>query len=238
MGLLYNFPLPIKIMTIQIRLFAILRERAGVSEFKIECPEGSLVSHAVAQIQQRFPIIAAYCNRAAYAVNCSYAQANTILHDGDELALIPPVSGGVDDDWIDILPDPLDTAAALRFVTTESAGGIDLFLGTTRSDQDSAGRQLVALDYEAYMDMAKQQLQNLARQARQDWPIERLVLLHRIGRVGLGEPSVLIAVASPHRAEAFAACRWLIDTLKKEAAIWKKEIWTTGPATWSGTQPP
>ena len=93
---------------------------------------------------------------------------------------------------------------------------------------------LVALDYEAYADMAAAQLRDLAGRARARWPVERLALLHRTGRVGLAAPSVLVAVSTPHRGEAFEACRWLIDTLKAEAAIWKKEVWADGSSSWVG----
>ncbi len=136
------------------------------------------------------------------------------------------------EDWIMLTSEPLDSAAAVAFVTDGRAGGIDIFLGTTRTDASPDGRELVALDYEAYEQMAVQQLHDLARQGRQQWPIVKLVLLHRTGRVGVGEPSVLIAVSTPHRGDAFAACRWLIDTLKKDVAVWKKEVWADGTTAW------
>jgi len=135
-------------------------------------------------------------------------------------------------DWIAVSSQPLDVAAAVAHVTDALAGGIDLFLGTTRQEQAEGGRQLLALDYEAYQEMALKQMQDLARRARARWPIVRLALLHRVGRVALGEPSVIIAVATPHRADAFEACRFLIDELKKDVAIWKKEIWADGSMTW------
>lgn len=140
-------------------------------------------------------------------------------------------------DWIELSNEPIDVAQAMRLLADSRAGGIAVFLGTTRAQTD-AGRNLLALDYEAYAEMAESQLHELARQARDRWPIVKLALLHRTGRVALGEPSVLIAVATPHRAQAFDACRWLIDTLKSSAAIWKKEIWTDGSATWSSPPPP
>jgi molybdopterin synthase catalytic subunit len=112
------------------------------------------------------------------------------------------------------------------------AGAVAIFLGTTRAERHPDGRALVALEYEAYADMATAQLRDLAERARARWPVLRLAVLHRTGRVPVGEPSVLIAVATPHRAESFEACRWLIDTLKSEAAIWKKEIWSDGSGSW------
>jgi|SRR5690348_8522204 len=139
------------------------------------------------------------------------------------------------DDWIDLLADPLDPQGAVAFVSDPRAGGIAVFLGTTRAESNNQTRPLHALDYEAYADMVQPQLQDLARRARQQWPIVKLALLHRTGRVALAEPSVVIAVSTPHRQNAFDACRWLIDTLKSEAAIWKKEIWADGSSTWVAT---
>lgn len=137
-----------------------------------------------------------------------------------------------DDDQIHLTPDPLDAAAAVAFVTDGRAGGIDVFLGTTRAETSPDGRALVALDYESYEQMAVEQLRELAKRARAQWPIVKVALLHRMGRVAVGEPSVIIAVSAPHRGDAFAACRWLIDTLKKDVAIWKKEVWADGTGTW------
>ncbi len=111
-------------------------------------------------------------------------------------------------------------------------GAVCTFLGTTRAEKRTDGVALIALDYEAYEHMALEQLHDLARRARERWPIEALTMLHRVGRVKVGEPSVLIAVSTPHRAEAFEACRWLIDTLKKEVTIWKKDVWDDGATGW------
>jgi molybdopterin synthase catalytic subunit len=135
-------------------------------------------------------------------------------------------------DRIALSSEPITAADAIAHVTVPNAGGISLFSGNTRAENSPQGRRLVALDYEAYPEMALAQLQDLAVRARQRWPILNLVIIHGIGRVAVGEPSVLIAVSTPHRAEAFEACRWLIDTLKAEVAIWKKEIWEDGSGTW------
>jgi molybdopterin synthase catalytic subunit len=135
-------------------------------------------------------------------------------------------------DWCEILATPLPTAEAIAFVQDARAGGIAVFLGTTRAEDSAAGQRLLALDYEAYGEMAGPQLADLARRARERWPIIKLAVLHRTGRVGLAEASVVIAVSTPHRAESFEACRWLIDTLKDEVSIWKKEIWADGSGSW------
>jgi molybdopterin synthase catalytic subunit len=137
-------------------------------------------------------------------------------------------------DWCQLLSSPLETARAIEFVSHTEAGGVAVFLGTTRAESRNPDNQpLLALDYEAYAELAIRQLQDLATRARQKWPmILKLALLHRTGRVPLSEPSVVIAVSTPHRAHAFEACRWLIDTLKAEVAIWKKEVWQDGTGTW------
>jgi molybdopterin synthase catalytic subunit len=136
-------------------------------------------------------------------------------------------------DWVKLSIDALDVSAAVGFVSVPAAGGVDVFLGTTRAERDESGRELEALEYEAYPEMAVGQMLELARRVRERWPaVERCVLHHRLGRVGVAEPSVVIAVSTPHRAEAFEACRWLIDALKKDVAVWKKEVWADGTGTW------
>lgn len=141
------------------------------------------------------------------------------------------------DDWIEILASDLPTGKAIDFVSDPRAGGIALFLGTTRGEKNGQGQDLVSLEYEAYPEMAVPQLQTLAGAARSQWPIVKQVILHRTGRVGLAEPSVLIAVASPHRHEAFSAARFIIDAIKADVAIWKKEIWSDGSGTWVQPNP-
>ena len=140
-------------------------------------------------------------------------------------------------DLVELHADPLDASAALAFVVTPAAGGIDVFLGTTRAETHADGRRLVALDYEAYAEMALKVMRDLAARARARWPVVRLAILHRTGRVGLGEPSVVIAVSTPHRADAFEACRWLIDALKAEVPVWKQEVWDDGTGTWVHPDP-
>lgn len=142
-------------------------------------------------------------------------------------------------DWLDILPTPLPISDAISFVSDEAAGGINLFLGTTRSENNpETNHPLLALDYEAYLEMALPQLRTLAAAARSQWPILKLVILHRTGRVPLAEPSVLIAASTPHRQEAFDSVRFIINTLKADLAIWKKEVWSDGSATWVHPTPP
>ena len=139
---------------------------------------------------------------------------------------------GGEADWVALQPQPIDVPAVVRFVADPRAGGIDVFLGTTRSERNAAGQELLALDYEAYAEMAVERMRKLAVGARERWPVVKLALLHRTGRVPVADPSVVIAVACPHRGEAFDACRWLIDALKADVPIWKKEVWADGTGTW------
>ena len=135
-------------------------------------------------------------------------------------------------DWILLTERPLPVAKAIDGAYADDGGGVDIFLGTTRWENNDQGHDLLALDYEAYAEMALKQMHDLARNARERWPIKRLAILHRLGRVEVTQPSVAIVVACGHRAEAFEACRWIIDTLKKDVAIWKKEVWADGSGTW------
>lgn len=141
-------------------------------------------------------------------------------------------------DWIALCDDPIDVGPVVAFVSAPQAGGIGVFLGTTREETRPDGRSLVALDYEAYGPMALNGMQDLADRARARWPVSRLAILHRVGRVEVGKPSVVIAVATPHRGEAFEACRWIIDTLKAEIPIWKREAWDDGTGSWVDPSPP
>lgn len=137
-----------------------------------------------------------------------------------------------EDDIVALQSTPLDIAAATTAVGDDECGAIAVFVGTTRADKNSEGRALVALNYEAYGEMAQRQMRELAQEARKRWPIRRVAMLHRTGAVKVGEPSVLVVVSTPHRAEAFEACRFLIDKLKAQVTIWKKEIWGDGSSTW------
>jgi molybdopterin synthase catalytic subunit len=136
------------------------------------------------------------------------------------------------EDWIQLTAEAIGAEPAVRFVTHPDAGGIDVFLGTTRAEMSVSGQRLAALDYEAYPDMALARMRALAADARRRWAIVKVAMLHRTGRVALAEPSVVIAVSTGHRAEAFEACRYLIDALKAEAPIWKKEVWADGSTSW------
>ena len=200
-----------------VRLFAGLRERAGTGERRLELPEGSRVADVWALLK-----LGKQPGGLLYAVNREYAAADTPLSAGDEVALIPPVSGGA----FTLSEEPLDPAAVIREVSDPRAGGIATFIGTTRVE--SRGRTVHYLDYEAYGGMAEQVMAELAEELKRKHDLCELAIAHRIGRVDIGEPSVVIAASAPHRAAALAACQEAIDTLKETVPLWKKEVYEGG----------
>jgi len=204
-------------MEVVVRLFAGVRERAGTGERRLELPEGSRVADIWAELE-----LGEQPAGLLYAVNRQYAPADTPLSAGDEIALIPPVSGGA----FRLSEEPLDPAAVIREVSDPRAGGIATFIGTTRVE--SRGRTVHYLDYEAYGGMAEQVMAELADELKRKHDLCELAIPHRIGRVDIGEPSVVIAVSAPHRAAALAACREAIDTLKETVPLWKKEVYEGG----------
>jgi MoaE-MoaD fusion protein len=200
-----------------VRLFAGLRERAGVPERVLELPEGARVADVWAPLE-----LGAEPNGLLYAVNKAYADRDRTLVDGDEVALIPPVSGGA----FRLTEEPIDLDAVVADVADERAGAIATFLGTTRIE--SRGRTVIHLDYEAYAGMAEQVMAEIADELYARYDLCRVAITHRVGRVGIGETSVAIAVSAPHRHDALAACRDAIDTLKDRVPLWKKEGYEGG----------
>jgi len=204
-------------MRVTVKLFAGLRERAGTGERELEVPEGSRVADVWAPLG-----LGDQPPGLLYAVNKAYAEPSRPLAEGDEVALIPPVSGGA----FRLTGDPIDVAAVLADVADERAGAVATFLGTTRLR--SRGRTVVHLEYEAYEGMAEHVMEEIAAGLLARYDLCRVAMTHRVGRVGIGETSVAIAVSAPHRADALAACRDAIDTLKLEVPLWKKEVYEGG----------
>jgi len=205
-------------MRVTVRLFAMLRERAGSNQIEIELPEGALVSDALERVRaltDGVPVV--------MAVNQEYAERDAILHGGDEVALIPPVSGGsVGALHARVTSEPLALEPLIERVTDPRAGAVVTFLGVTR--------EVAELDYDAYVEMAGRKIGEIVAAAVQRHGLCAAAAEHRIGVVPLSEPSVAVAVSAPHRDAAFAGAREIIDEIKSQAPIWKKEEgeWVSG----------
>jgi molybdopterin synthase catalytic subunit/molybdopterin converting factor small subunit len=200
-----------------VKLFAGLRERAGSSERELELSEGTRAGDVWAALE-----LGDEPDGLLYAVNREYAARERRLADGDEVAVIPPVSGGS----FRLSERSLELDAAVAEVRSEQAGAIATFVGTTRVR--SRGRTVLHLDYEAYAGMAEKVMAEIADDLRSRYELCNVAIHHRVGRVAIGEPSVVIAVSAPHRQDALAACRDAIDTLKGTVPLWKKEVYEGG----------
>ena len=202
-------------MRVTVKLFAGLRERAGWKERELD---------GVNRVADVWPALdlGDEPDGLLYAVNRQYAGADRPLADGDEVALIPPVSGGT----FRLQAEPLSLDAVVDDVRSEQAGAIATFIGTTRAQ--SRGRTVLHLDYEAYEEMAEQVMAGIAAELTSRYEIDAIAIHHRTGRVEIGEASVVIAVSAPHRQDALAACKDAIDTLKERVPLWKKEFYEGG----------
>jgi MoaE-MoaD fusion protein len=200
-----------------VRLFAGLRERAGDGTREIEVAERTRASDVWAAIG-----LGEEPNGVLYAINKQYVERDTELADGDELALIPPVSGGA----FRLTEDPIDVDGVVAEVRRAEAGAIATFSGTTRIH--SRGRTVHHLEYEAYPGMAEKVMEEIATRLKEKYELCEVAITHRIGRVGIGDTSVAIAVSAPHRDDALAACKEAIDTLKEQVPLWKKEVYEGG----------
>jgi len=211
-------------MRIAVRLFAVLRERAGARTLELELPDGASVTDVWPALD-----LGDEPTGLLLAVNRAYVARDALLHDGDEVALIPPVSGGS----FRLSDEPLSLDEAVREVASADAGAVATFSGTTRAH--SRGREVVRLEYEAYEGMAEQEMERIAAELKGRYALVDVAIHHRVGVVGIGETSVVIAVSAAHRGDALAACRDAIDTLKQTVPLWKKEIYVGGEE-WVGSE--
>jgi molybdopterin synthase catalytic subunit len=224
-------------MRVRVLFFGMLKDLSGKSGDLLELAEDATVRDVLAHYESQIPQLKESLPSLALAVNQEYAGPGTKLKDGDEIALLPPVSGGSSEPVEGLQPrhaeitrEPIDTQGVLASIKRGEDGSALVFEGIVRNQ--TRGRRTLYLDYEAYEKMALREMESLATQALEKFQIRDVALVHRLGRLQIGDTSVLIAVASAHRAAAFEACRWLIDTLKRTVPIWKKEYFEDG-AVWA-----
>jgi len=225
-------------MKIGVLLFGVLKDVVGRSSETVDLPEGSRVQEILIYYAGAEPRFAAMVPALAISVNQEYAGADRTLSEGDEVGLLPPVSGGLEGNGVpneklgdaQIVREAIDKDAAVRRLQQPADGAAVIFDGVVRDN--TRGRRTLYLEYEAYEAMALKQMQSLVEEARARFQVRGASIVHRLGKLEIGETSVLIVVASAHRAAAFEACRWIIDTLKKTVPIWKKEYFEDG-AVWA-----
>jgi molybdopterin synthase catalytic subunit len=231
-------------MRVRVLFFGMLKDLLGRSADSVDLPEGATVRDVIAHYAAAVPRLKESLPSLALAVNQQYAVPDTKLKADDEVALLPPVSGGAGETpagqpagrprYALIVRDCIDSSRTVAGLKGGEDGALVIFEGVVRNQ--TRGRKTRYLEYEAYEEMALQQMEALGAQAVQQFQIRDLAIVHRLGRLEIGETSVLIAVVSAHRAAAFEACRWLIDTLKRTVPIWKKEYFEDG-AVWADGEP-
>jgi MoaE-MoaD fusion protein len=224
-------------MQVRVLFFGILKDIAGKASDEVSLPEGATVGDVLSHYAQDTKL-KAMLGSIAVALNQEYAAPTASLHDRDEVGLLPPVSGGAaqpaTQSRVQLSSERIDTAGLAERMKRAEDGAVVVFEGIVRDN--SRGRRTLYLDYEAYEEMARKQLEELAAQALEKFKVREVAVAHRLGRLQIGETSVAIVVGSAHRAAAFDACRWMIDTLKKTVPIWKKEHFEDG-AVWADGEP-
>lgn len=219
-------------MRVRVLYFAVVRERLGRDEETLELPAGADVAAAWRELERWHPELAALRPVVKLAVNEEFAPADRALAAGDVIALIPPVAGGAG--VFRVIDEPLSLDEVVRAVTSDEHGGVVTFTGVVR--RQSRGKRIVRLEYEAYRPMAERKLAEIGAQLAAEQPGVRVAIVHRVGKLAVGDAAVVIAASAPHRAAAFDACRAAIDRLKESVPIWKKEIAEDGEE-WIGLGP-
>jgi len=223
-----------KTMRVRVLFFGQLKEITGLTQDDAELSDGARVEDLFERYGRRFPKLAEFRASIAASVNQEYAAWRAPLSPGDEVAFLPPVSGGqqiaVAEDIFQFVREPIAARAMLDAMKAPENGALVVFDGFVRNN--FKGQRTLYLEYEAYEPMADAKMREIGAQIREQFSIHRLVIIHRLGRLEVGETSVLIAVSSAHRAAAFDACRYAIDTLKRSVPIWKKEYFAGG-AVWA-----
>jgi molybdopterin synthase catalytic subunit len=221
-------------MHITARFFALHRDVVGAAQIELEVETGTTAGELWSRLGETYPRLQGATRSLMFAVNQAYADPGVELHEGDEVAFIPPVSGGSDPEFrpFVITDAPLHSDPLTEYVQTSSDGAVVLFVGVARDN--SEGKATASLHYEAYAAMAEPVLRQIAEEAAGRWEIGRVAVHHRTGPLEIGETAVLVAVAAPHRHGAFAAAEYIMDRIKEIAPIWKRETWTDGASEWIG----
>jgi molybdopterin synthase catalytic subunit len=217
---------------VTLRFFAIMRERIGESERAVSFPSGSRVADVVRYVEEEFEAIAPLFRASMLMRNHEYVDREELLADGDEIAFIPPVSGGERDHYR-VTADVLDSQAIAALVEDDGAGAIVTFVGVVRDN--ARGRGVLWLDYEAYPEAAEVQLGKIGAEIHERWPVLAIAIEHRTGKLAIGEASVVIAISSAHRDAAFEASSYAIERIKQIVPIWKKEAYADGEI-WIGSE--
>ena len=228
-----------KQMRVRVLFFGQLKDIVGVSQEDAELSDGARVEDLFERYERRFPKLADFRATVAASINQEYATWRAPLTSGDEVAFLPPVSGGqqtaVDADIFHLVRKPIDSREIVESLKSPEDGALVVFDGFVRNN--FKGQRTLYLEYEAYESMAYTKMREIGAQIREKFSVHRLAVVHRLGRLEIGETSVLIAVSSPHRAAAFDACRYAIDTLKRNVPIWKKEYFVGGAVWAEGERP-
>jgi molybdopterin converting factor subunit 1 len=213
-----------------VRLFGALAERAGTDEERLELPQGATAESALREVMARHPGAAGILDRLSIAVNREVVPPDRRLGPGDEIALLPPVAGGAPRILVGFRDRP-SVEEAVDVVASADAGGTVAFVGTVRSDGGTVDR----LTYSAYTEMGGDVMRDIALEAAAKWPLAAVAILHAVGELSVGDCTVVVAASAPHRGEAFEACRYVIDEVKRRVPIWKKEA-GPGGERWVGLE--
>jgi len=223
---------------IRVKFFGPAKDLTGCEEISLALPKGSLLSDAIKTLLEIFPKLRERLEHYRFAINADYASESATLEDGDEVALIPPVSGGAVEAETKVIVkltrEPIELEPLFAFVSSPQAGAIVTFVGTVR--EISQGKRVTALTYEAYELMAEKELQRIADEMVRRWQLCKVAIVHRIGRLEVGDVSVAILVSAPHRADAFVAARHAIERIKEIVPIWKREHFADGTSHWVNSQ--
>lgn len=217
-------------MRVSVLFFGVAHDLTGFEQEQLEVAPGESLGTLLRRYETRFPRLREMAGSLLAAVNQEVADPSRVLRDGDEVAFMPPVSGGAEDDFFRITREPIPTHELARRLKAPEDGAVAVFEGIVRNH--SRGRETLYLEYEAYEPMAVRKMEEIGREAKEKFTIDRIGMIHRLGRLEIGETSVTIIVTSAHRRAAFEACQFAIDRLKQIVPIWKKEYFADG-AVWA-----